>query len=89
MICFCPYILNGSLQLSNFEDEIPLRGEECNNATFQTPSQELRMILWNIYYIDFTELSVKQSDLRYINLRRVIILALIMIFRHCHLIVKI
>ena len=53
------YIFNSSRQHSNFEDEIPLRGEECNNATFQTPNQELRMILLNVYYIDFTELSVK------------------------------
>ena len=53
------HIFNGSLQFSNFEDEIPLRGEECNNAIFQTPNQELRMILLYFYYIDFTELSVK------------------------------
>ena len=43
----------------------------------------------NFYYIDFTELSVKQSELCYIRLRRVINLDLIMIFRHCRLIVKI
>jgi len=53
------HIFNDSLQLSNFEDEILLRGEECNNATFQTPNQALRMILLKFYYIDFTELSVK------------------------------
>ena len=53
------HIYNDSPQISNFEDEILLRGEECNNAIFQTPNQELRMILLNNYYIDFTELSVK------------------------------
>jgi len=53
------HIYNDSPQISNFEDEILLRGEECNNAIFQTPNQELRMILLNNYYIDFTEVSVK------------------------------
>ena len=52
-------IFNGSLQLSNFEDEILLRGEECNNATFQTSNQALRMILLNFSYIDLLELSVQ------------------------------
>jgi len=47
------YIFNGLLQLSNFEDEIPLRGEECNNAIFQTPNQELWVKLLNFYYIDY------------------------------------
>ena len=32
---------------------------KCNNATFQTPNQELKMTLLNFYYIDFTDLSVK------------------------------
>ena len=57
------YIFSGSLRLSNFEDEIPLRGEEYNNATFQTPSQELRTILLNFYYIDFTVYYIDFTDL--------------------------
>ena len=32
---------------SNFEDEILFKGGECNSLTFQTSSEELRMILLN------------------------------------------
>jgi len=45
--------------LANYSHEDWYIIGNCNNATFQTPNQELRMILSNIYYINFTELSVK------------------------------
>jgi len=52
--------------LTHEEGKYPEEGSgPCNNPTFQTPSQELRTILLNVYYTNYNDL----IDLCYDNLR--------------------